>query len=574
MIWDLGFSTPAGVLSFPITPTAPLTSDIWLPASGFWLLKKPCRISGLRGDYLSEMESTDHALLNLYASAGRQDAFSELVRRHVNVVYAAARRQLASEALAEDVTQSVFLDLAKAARGFDPETPVVAWLHVVTRRTAIDLARRESRQKTREQAAMEMLSMNDPSPDWAKIAPLLDEALETLNATDRAALLLRYFENKSLREVGHALGISDDAAQKRVSRALEALRVRFSKKGVAVGVTAFTSSLSAMGAPAAPATLAPVIATKVAALPLVALPAATAAKTAITATAQKSLVAAVAGVAFGGAIAGAYFLFNYEERVRGARQRVEELAAEMIALRVKSDAAKTELEGVEKKIDKSLEEVSPKDEVEAGMIAEMRAWYGRIDRLKKLSQERRDLTIPEFTLLPEKAWFEVSQKAKFDSENHVREAFNLLRTEAENVFVRKAKLAISKYLVEHGGNLPASPQEFASYFAEPIDPAILGRYEFVDSARANSSSSQDLFVLQTAAPVDVEHDRFNRFGPNTWSSGPALSEDLQSALAAYQRAHPGEPLTQPAQLTPYLRWPLSDAAVKRYLINRGAKGKK
>ena len=156
----------------------------------------------------------DAQLLQDYARAKSQDAFTELVRRHLNVVYSAALRQVRSPQFAEEISQSVFADLARAADKLKPGTILTAWLYQVTRRTAIDVIRRESRRQARERLAVEMAAMNTAA-NWTHIEPLLDDAMEALDETDRAAILLRYFDNKSLREVGQFLGTSDDAAQNR-----------------------------------------------------------------------------------------------------------------------------------------------------------------------------------------------------------------------------------------------------------------------------------------------------------------------------------------------------------------------
>src|SRR5438552_4883884 len=97
-----------------------------------------------------------------------------------------------------------------------------------------------------------MNTMNATATDWAQIEPLLDEAMHALDATDRAAVLLRYFENKSLREVGVTLGTSDDAAQKRVSRAVERLREFFAKRGITMGASGLGLVISANAVQAAP----------------------------------------------------------------------------------------------------------------------------------------------------------------------------------------------------------------------------------------------------------------------------------------------------------------------------------
>ncbi|MEO6182136.1 MAG: sigma-70 family RNA polymerase sigma factor, partial [Verrucomicrobiota bacterium] len=167
------------------------------------------------------MITSDSELLQQFAHDRSEDAFAMLVRRHVDLVYSAALRQVRSTQLAEEISQTVFLDLSRHADKLTPETILTAWLYRVTRRTSIDVVRSESRRQLREQIAVELADMNSPDTHWMQIEPLLDEAMDTLDEADRSSILLRYFENKSLREVGQTLGTSDDAAQKRVSRAVE-----------------------------------------------------------------------------------------------------------------------------------------------------------------------------------------------------------------------------------------------------------------------------------------------------------------------------------------------------------------
>src|SRR4029079_976700 len=153
------------------------------------------------------------------------------------LVYSAALRQVRSPQLAEEVAQATFLSLARDANRLTPDTLLAAWLYRVAHRTAANVVRREARRQLREQIATEMNTMNATAADWTHIEPLLDEAMHALDDTDRAAVLLRYFENKSLREIGATLGTSDDAAQKRLGRALERLREFFAKRGVTVGTS-------------------------------------------------------------------------------------------------------------------------------------------------------------------------------------------------------------------------------------------------------------------------------------------------------------------------------------------------
>ena len=197
----------------------------------------------------------DYELLQNYLTCGSDDAFAEVMRRHAGLVYSAARRQVRSPQLAEEVTQAVFFDLARSARKIKSQQPLAAWLFLVTRRTAIDALRREARQRTREQQALELAAMKNSASAWEQIEPLLDEAVASLNETDRRALLLRFFENKSLRDVGRALGASEDAAQKRVTRAIDQLRRFFGKQGVTISAAALATDLSAQAVHGAPAAL-------------------------------------------------------------------------------------------------------------------------------------------------------------------------------------------------------------------------------------------------------------------------------------------------------------------------------
>lgn len=195
---------------------------------------------------------SDFDLLRQYARENSQPAFAALVERHLALVYTAALRQVRSPALAEDVAQSVFTDLARRAANIGAQRPLAAWLYAVTRRTAIDALRRESRRLARETAAAEIAAMKTPSPTWAKVEDAIDEAMAALNETDRTAVVLRFFQNHSLREVGEALGVSDDTAQKRVSRALERLRTLLGRRGVAVTAAGLATDLSAQAVHAAP----------------------------------------------------------------------------------------------------------------------------------------------------------------------------------------------------------------------------------------------------------------------------------------------------------------------------------
>ena len=122
------------------------------------------------------MTASDLELLRQYARQNSEEAFAALVSRHLNLVYSAAMRQVRAPQLAEEVVQSVFADLARNVRKLKPDTILTAWLYRITRRTAIDVVRRESRRQVRERLAQEMSDMNSTTSDWMQIEPLLDES--------------------------------------------------------------------------------------------------------------------------------------------------------------------------------------------------------------------------------------------------------------------------------------------------------------------------------------------------------------------------------------------------------------
>ncbi len=199
--------------------------------------------------------ATDIELLRQYSENGSEDAFAALVQRHVNLVYATARRQVQDATMAEEVTQATFIVLARKARSLNDKTILSAWLYRTARFAAADARKLQARRSKYEQEAARM---EPPQTDqtWQEIEPHLDDAMNSLGEADRAALILRYFEGRNLREVGTALGVSDDTAQKRIARALERLRKTFARVGVTLSVTTIVTALPAGVVEAAPQALA------------------------------------------------------------------------------------------------------------------------------------------------------------------------------------------------------------------------------------------------------------------------------------------------------------------------------
>lgn len=199
----------------------------------------------------------DMELLRDYAATNSEVAFATLVSRHINLVHAAAMRQTGNAAHAEEITQAVFIILAKKAASLRPGTVLSGWLFHTTRLTAANFLRSEIRRTRREQEAYMQSELQTSAGDdaWRQIAPLLDQAINTLGEKDRNAVVLRYVEGKDFKEVGAGTGSSESAAQRRVSRAIEKLRKYFTKRGVVLTGAVLAGAVAANAAPAAPAGL-------------------------------------------------------------------------------------------------------------------------------------------------------------------------------------------------------------------------------------------------------------------------------------------------------------------------------
>jgi RNA polymerase sigma factor (sigma-70 family) len=204
----------------------------------------------------------DSQLLRHYAESRSEDAFAELVRRYVNLVYSAALRQVGGDAhLAQDVAQTVFTDLARKAASLSKRETLTGWLYTSTHFAAAKIVRGESRRRDREEKFMRE-PINEPAPDadWQKLRPVLDEAMHGLKETDREAVLLRFFENRAFTEVGAKLNLSENAARMRVERAVEKLRDLLAKRGITTAAV-LASIISANAVQVAPAGLASTLVT-------------------------------------------------------------------------------------------------------------------------------------------------------------------------------------------------------------------------------------------------------------------------------------------------------------------------
>ena len=204
----------------------------------------------------------DATQLHEFVRHGSETAFGEIVRRHLDAVYSTALRLTAGQSgLAQDIAQTVFTDLARKAASLPTGTLLGGWLYRATRLATAAALRSESRREVREREAMmqQEIDRAEHGASWDGIRPLLDDALDELKEPDREALLLRFIQQRSLRDVGGALGVSEDAARTRIDRALDRLRAALASRGISSTAAAIGLILETNVVVSAPALLAQTI---------------------------------------------------------------------------------------------------------------------------------------------------------------------------------------------------------------------------------------------------------------------------------------------------------------------------
>jgi RNA polymerase sigma factor (sigma-70 family) len=206
----------------------------------------------------------DTQLLHRYVQDRDENAFTELVRLRLGLVYSIALRRVGGDTqLAEDVAQKVFTDLARKAAALSGRATLTGWLYVSTHHTSAEVVRSERRRKTREMESQTMQTLLDestPEPDLKRLRLTLDEVVVALRDDEGEAIALRFFEQRSFAEIGAALRLSEEAARKRLDRALEKLRLALSRRGLTSTSLALAGTLGELGASTVPAGLATQIA--------------------------------------------------------------------------------------------------------------------------------------------------------------------------------------------------------------------------------------------------------------------------------------------------------------------------
>lgn len=495
------------------------------------------------GCLLGEMtEASDAQLLRDYVEHGHEAAFREIVVRHTDAVYSAAFRQVSSPDLARDVAQGVFTDLARKApslaRTLDANTSLLGWLYRSTRFAALNQWRDDHRRQARERLAMQHFDpASDPAPEWEHVGPVLDEAMADLSDDDREALLLRFFRSRDFRSIGQSLGLSDDAAQKRVSRALEKLRTHLTRRGVTTSAAALSVALSAHGVQAAPAGLAAALSNAaLAGTTLVTTATVTAAKTIAMTTLQKTIIGATLAVAVGTGIyearrasASRSDLQTLQQQQGPLAEQIDQLtrdrdsaASKLAALqddfarlrgdneRLRRDAAElaklrgevTRLRAVEQQAGQAKAPAAVSDDPFTQSVLAMTQ---RASELNGHLQRMPEKKIPELQLLTENDWLSVAKEVSLQSEPEVRQALSRLRNTAKHKFATYALQAVDKFIAANNGQMPTDVSLLKPYFEVPVDDAMLQRYQVLPPASGNSL--QDDWVMGERERVDPDYDQ-------------------------------------------------------------------
>lgn len=400
---------------------------------------------------LSDVDSTDNAgLLRDYAQGSREGAFTELVRRHIDLVYSVALRRAGGEApLAEDVVQKVFTDLAAKARTLPAQTVLAGWLYRHTCFVATSLVRAEARRRHREQAYVEMKALEENSPlDWTQLAPVLEDAMQELGDRDRDALLLRFFQQQPLRAVGGSLGISEDAARMRVDRALARLREVLARRGIRSTAGALAATISAHAVTAAPAGLV----TSVAAAALSATTVGMAGLKTLTlmTTLTKTQVVALSALVIAGA---AVPIWQHQQNKR--------LATENAALRVQTGQlaqARADIRHLNDQLKAAA--AAPKAEHE-----ELLRLRGQVGALRGIQQENEQLKAQRNRLAQELQQ-QANQQQTQGSADPDKQLAN-----AKMDFAKHWAIALIMYADDHGGQFPTSLATADAY----MDKAALSK---------------------------------------------------------------------------------------------------
>src|SRR5437762_4513495 len=439
-----------------------------------------------------EPMNEDAELLRQYATDRSEAAFTELIRRQVDLVYSAALRLMNGDVhRAQDVTQQVFSELARKAKRLTRHPALAGWLYTTTRLMALRATRTEQRRTAREQEANamnELLREPGLEQDWKHLGPVLEDAMHELGEKDRVAVLLRFFQNKSLKEVGLALGLSENAAHMRVERALDKLRAQLARKGVTSTAAALALLLAGNAVSATPAGF-------VATLTSASFASATLG-TGITLTLLKFMAATklktgvISAIVVASVVTPLMVQHQAQARLRvqdeALRDRTDRLtrlheenerlsnrfaqANKFSALSNEQFSELLRLCGEVGRLRMDLRELeqaktnAPMSRNE--VLASMANFYSeRVNQLKQLLETNPSEEIPELEFLTDRDWLWLAGRKMPDTEDGYRRAMSMTRLVAEQHFVSDLLgPALEQYAHDNNGRCPGNVSQLKPYF--------------------------------------------------------------------------------------------------------------
>jgi RNA polymerase sigma factor (sigma-70 family) len=544
---------------------------------------------------------SDAQLLREYAANGSEIAFTELVRRHTNLVYSAAARQVADADTAGEVAQNVFIALARGAEGLAgrvaEDASLAGWLCRSARNIALNVRRNEFRKHSRERLSVEQQvdSGSEMPADWEQLGPALDDAMSELSEPDYDALVMRFFQNQDLRTIGKALGVSDDTAQKRVTRALDKLRNQLCRRGIRSSATALSIVISANAVQSAPLSLsATIFANTALSAATVKCGAAGLANTLFMTTVQKTLITTAIVATIGTGVYEARRASQWQEQASALKQQRDVLTEENRQLREESDSAAKKLsaalQGGDGAPDSGNELQRLRGEVsrlresarelanfraaatatgsDSAMDATLKTWSTRAAQLKQRLEEMPEKKIPELQLISEKEWFDAIKNGKpLQTDADFRQAAKDLRDIAKSHFADMTRGALKKFAEANNGSLPTDLGQLKPYFDAPVDDAILQRYSMLQSGKLSDAAHGENLFGENGPAVDDEFDshyEFSMNGTSSWSvSDPG--DIVFRGLREYAKAHQGLLPSDPSQLTPFLQRQVEPSKVQSFL---------
>lgn len=475
-------------------------------------------------------------LLADYAKRGSEAAFRELVARYLDLVYSTAVRLADGDThRAEDVAQIVFVDLARRAGSLSSEVRLGGWLHRHTCFVAAKTLRGERRRQSRERMAVEMNALPDHSEArLAEVAPMLDEAINQLGATDRAAVLLRFYERLDFRGVGEALGTNESAAQKRVTRALEKLHVLLRRQGVKLSIAVLGSALAAEAVKAAPAGLA-------ASISGTAMASAAAGSGSLFTLLQNMAATKLRTSVIAAVIAASVLMpvlmqrqaqARLVEQDKQARARSEQLSQStadnqgLARLLTEAEIATSSEDGQFREVlrlrgevgllkskvrEMTLAKTAASPDSSLDHLAALKRMYAeRVVRLKQWLEDHPSEKIPELQSVNDDTWLGAVDQLNLESDDDFARAARILRANAAGQVFDAVWGALRKYGSSNNGQFPTDLSQLIPYLKTPIDDSILQRYEIVPaSSLAPELQPGGDWVITQVAPVNPALDLRN-----------------------------------------------------------------